>query len=96
MRVALVSSWQFSPAFHILQVTGERHDAMTGDDGGFTISGARPGVQYTLIWQGQFGDITDVDASGTPLYTVTVQSLQGADMGTIAIGMGAGIGGLSP
>ncbi|MBA3823840.1 MAG: carboxypeptidase regulatory-like domain-containing protein [Ktedonobacterales bacterium] len=84
-RVALVNAWTFSPEFHILQVTGERLPATSGDDGRFSITGVRPGVTYTLIWEGQYGDVTGVDAAGQPTTTITLQPLAGGDLGTIAI-----------
>jgi hypothetical protein len=84
-RVALVSAWTFSPEFHILQVTGERLPATSGDDGHFSISGVRPGVTYTLIWEGQYGDVTGVNASGQPTTMITLQPLAGGDLGGIAI-----------
>jgi hypothetical protein len=84
-HVALVSSWKFSPQFHILQVQGTRLEGMSGDDGSFTITGAQPGVLYILIWQGQYGDVTRVAADGTPLYSIMLQPLQGGSLGTVSI-----------
>jgi hypothetical protein len=84
-EVALVSSWQFTPQLHILQVQGTRLQATTGDDGSFSIQGVKPGVAYILIWQGKNGDVTQVDASGKPLYGITLQPLQGGDLGQISI-----------
>lgn len=84
-HVALASSWQFSPEFHILQVQGARLDGMSGDDGTFTITGARPGTPYILIWQGNAGDVTRVADNGTPLYTITLPPLQGGTLGTVSI-----------
>lgn len=85
LRVALVTNWKFTSDFHILQVTGERLPATTGDDGSFTISGVRPGITYTLIWHGTFGDTTATDANNQALYTITLEPLQGADMGKLPI-----------
>ncbi len=85
-RVALVSAWTFSPEFHILQVTGERLPATSGDDGRFSIAGVRPGVTYTLIWEGQAGDVTSVAANGQPTHAMTLQPLAGGDLGDISIG----------
>ena len=85
LRVALVTAWKFTNQFHILQVDGERLETVTGDDGTFTIHGVRPGVAYTLIWEGALGDTTKVDVNNQPLYTVTLEPLQGSDMGAVTI-----------
>jgi hypothetical protein len=84
-HIALVSSWHFTPDLHILQVQGNRLETTTGDDGSFTVTNALPNVPYMLIWQGSAGDMTRVDAQGHPLYTITLQPLQGGDLGQISI-----------
>ena len=43
------------------------------------------GMIAFLIWQGKNGDVTQVDASGKPLYGITLQPLQGGDLGQISI-----------
>ena len=85
MRVALVSSWAFTTGFHIVAVNGEQLEAISGDDGSFSIHGVRPGVTYTFIWESARGYTTNVDAQNQPLYTVTLEPLQGSDIGAIAI-----------
>jgi hypothetical protein len=84
-QIALASTWHFTPELHILQVQGPRLETTTGDDGSFTITNALPNVPYILIWQGSAGDMTRVDAQGNPLYTITLQPLQGGDLGQISI-----------
>lgn len=84
-HIALASSWHFTPDLHILQIQGNRLETTTGDDGSFTFTNALPNVPYILIWQGSAGDITRVDAQGNPMYTITLQPLQGGSLGQISI-----------
>jgi len=84
-QVSLVSGWKYSSSLRLLQTEGDRFTAISGEDGSFSISGVKPGVRYALIWQGNFGDTTTINAFGEPAYTVTVQTLEGSSIGMIAV-----------
>ncbi len=88
LQVALVSQWSYDPTLQLLQTGGQRLQAVTGADGSFTVSGAAPGVTYALVWQGANGDTTNIGADGSVQVTITIQPLQGAQLGVITIQTG--------
>lgn len=85
-QMLLASSWSFNASTHVFTLSGQQYQVKTDASGVFVVPAVAVGMTYLLAWIDTAGHGgTCLTTNNQPLYTVKMQPLRAAEVGTINI-----------